>query len=231
MHNNKLIIIFSIMLCIIFSFAACKRDNLEKKKDNASKNPNVQESSPPKTAEPTPAPKESSKKNSTNKNSTNKNSSNEQSNKTTVVASFNTTIIDYDENRINNIRLAAAKVNDYILKPNGVFSFNKVVGKREYEKGYRKAAVLVQGEKDEDIGGGVCQLSSTIYNAALQSGLKIIERHSHSGDVHYVPKGQDAAVSYGAKDLKFKNTKGYPIRFRVTVNNGKVSVSILKAGS
>ena len=144
------------------------------------------------------------------------------------IASFSTSILDQTANRVNNIRLAANKINGFVIKPGETFSFNEVVGKRDYEHGYRKARILIKGKPSEDIGGGICQLSSTIYNTATRANLKILERHTHSGDVCYVPRGQDAAVSYGYLDLKFKNTKPYSIKLKVIVQNGRIYASVIK---
>lgn len=212
MYKHKFILTFSILLCIICLFIACKTN---KSGDSNSKNIDPPQNQ---NANSQQKPKEDSPQ--TPKTATKKENK--------VVASFSTKIVDYDEDRIHNIRLASEKINSCVLSPGEVFSFNEIVGKREYGKGYRKATVLVKGEHSEDVGGGICQLSSTIYNAALKLDFEIIERHDHSGDVHYIEKGKDAAVSYGYQDLQFKNTKSYSVKFRVSVGNGKVFVSILK---
>jgi vancomycin resistance protein YoaR len=145
-----------------------------------------------------------------------------------TVSSFTTTLLDQHKNRIDNIRLASKKINNYILTPGRTFSFNNIVGKRGTQNGYKVAKILVDGEKDEDIGGGICQISSTIYQAAKKLKLEITERHTHSGDVHYIPIGEDAAVNYKDKDLKFVNTKTYSIQFKVIIKKGKLTVTILK---
>lgn len=152
-----------------------------------------------------------------------------QTSDNSVLAGFSTTLLDSDKDRVDNIITASQKINGYVLNPGEVFSFNNVVGKRDVDTGYKNSKILVNGQRSEGVGGGICQLSSTIYNAAKKLGLEIIERHSHSGEVHYVQRGQDAAVSYGYKDLKFKNTKNYPIKFATSIKNGKVYVSIFKA--
>jgi vancomycin resistance protein YoaR len=236
LRNNKLIVIISIFFCIVFSFASCKTNDPLSFEGNP---PSSQKSDPPKSkskdsqekSNPTPAPKAADPppKASPKNKAAEKKPVKKQVNQDIIVASFSTKIIDYDENRIHNIMLAAKQIDGHILAPGETFSFNGVVGKRDHAKGYKEATVLVKGERDADIGGGVCQLSSTIYNAAVRSGLQIIERHTHSGEVHYVPRGRDAAVSYGYMDLQFKNTKSYPIKFRISVEDGRVSVSILKA--
>ena len=116
--------------------------------------------------------------------------------------------------RTDNIRLAMSKINGYILESGKTFSFNKVVGNRNLENGYKSALGYVSGEMVEVIGGGVCQVSTTLYSAALCAGLKITEREPHSMPVSYIELGQDATVNYMRGhmiDLKFKNETGYPI--------------------
>lgn len=143
-----------------------------------------------------------------------------------VLGSYQTTILDRDRDRVKNIRLAVNEINGYTMQPGDVFSFNEVVGKRKAQKGYRIAKILVNGKGKEAIGGGICQLSSTLYNAVEKSGLEVVERHPHSKDVYYVPLGQDATVNYGSLDFKFRNTKDYPIKITARAKNGKVNVWI-----
>jgi hypothetical protein len=112
-------------------------------------------------------------------------------------------------NRTTNIKLAAKAINGTVIEAGKVFSFNKTVGPRYESKGYKEAVIFVNGEKDKGIGGGVCQVSSTIYNAVLSAGLTVVERHAHSLPVTYVAPDRDATVSYGIQDFRFKNnTKG-----------------------
>ncbi|NLY42504.1 MAG: VanW family protein [Clostridiaceae bacterium] len=146
-----------------------------------------------------------------------------------VIASFETTILDMSESRLNNINIASQKITGHIVQPGEVFSFNEVVGERTSERGFQKATAIIREEKVYEEGGGVCQVSSTLYNAALKAGMEIIERHSHSRDVHYIPQGQDAAVSYGYKDFKFRNTKDFPIRTEAYVKGNKMIAAILRA--
>lgn len=116
--------------------------------------------------------------------------------------------------RTDNIRLAMSKINGYVLEKGKTFSFNKVVGNRNLENGYKTALGYVSGEMVEVIGGGVCQVSTTLYSAALCAGLTITEREPHSMPVSYIELGQDATVNYMRGhmiDLKFKNETGYPI--------------------
>lgn len=144
----------------------------------------------------------------------------------TVIAVFETKIIDKSENRLHNLKLASSMIDGYVLKPGETFSFNEIVGEANEERGFKKAIVLHKKYKVMDDGGGICQVSSTLYNAVKQAGLQIIERHSHTKDVGYIPQGQDAAIAYDAFDLKFKNTYTYPIMIKVIVNEEVISVSI-----
>jgi len=122
-------------------------------------------------------------------------------------------------NRGENIKLAASKINGKILAPGEVFSFNDVVGKRTAEAGYKSANVYSGGKVIDDIGGGICQVSSTLYNAVLYSDLEVVQRRNHSFTVGYVPLGLDATVSYGSVDFKFKNSTNWPIKILAKVTN------------
>jgi len=124
-------------------------------------------------------------------------------------------------NRSINIRLAAESIDGTLLLPGEEFSFNKVVGPRTAEMGYKTAHVFVAGQIQDGTGGGVCQVSTTLYNAVLRANLKVTERHNHMFTVGYVPLGHDAAVSYGYADLVFTNTTAYPLQInaKVTSNN------------
>lgn len=128
-----------------------------------------------------------------------------------------------------NISLAVQAINNQVVFPGEVFSFNHVVGKRTAAKGYKPAPVIVRGELSEGIGGGICQVSSTLYNAVDQSGLKIIERYSHSKSVPYVPPGRDATVSWYGPDFIFKNNYNRPILIRAKSFHGNLVVFIYSA--
>ena len=116
-----------------------------------------------------------------------------------------------NKKRSTNIKLAVEAINNHVVFPGETFSFNKVVGKRTSEKGYEKAKVIVRGEYAEDIGGGICQVSSTLFNAVDSAGLKIVQRFSHSRHVPYIPPGRDATVSWYGPDFEFKNMYNQPI--------------------
>lgn len=124
-----------------------------------------------------------------------------------------------DRNRGENIRLATKKIHNTLLGPGDVFSFNGVVGPRTAEAGYKVAHVYAAGEVVDDIGGGICQVSSTLYNAVLYAGLETVERWNHIFTVGYVPLGMDATVSYGSLDFKFRNSTPWPIRIEAEVTD------------
>jgi vancomycin resistance protein YoaR len=136
-----------------------------------------------------------------------------------------------NKERSHNIQLAADAINNYVVFPGETFSFNKVVGKRTEEKGYKKAPVIVRGELSEDIGGGICQVSSTLFNAVSLKGIKIVERYSHSREVPYVPPGKDATVSWWGPDFVFKNEFSHPVLIRAKAQDGRMMVRIYTSDS
>jgi len=128
--------------------------------------------------------------------------------------------------RYQNISTALKSVNNTVIWPGEVFSFNAATGPRTPERGYLPAPIILNGGYDVGYGGGVCQVSSTVYNAALMAGLPIIERHGHSKPVHYVPEGKDATVDYGYLDLKYKNNRNGPLVIKASLHNGRIYVEI-----
>lgn len=131
-----------------------------------------------------------------------------------------------NKNRVTNISLSAKAINNVVVFPGEVFSFNKVVGQRTRDKGYKEAPVIVKGEIFEGIGGGICQVSSTLFNAVDRAGLHIVQRYSHSRQVPYVPPGRDATVSWHGADFKFQNKYAYPILIRTYSRFGQVSITL-----
>lgn len=151
---------------------------------------------------------EKSSKNYNLNNMNNVNTSNKKNiTKTeTEIAKFSTKIYSKDSERQNNITITCKAINTKEVAPGEIFSFCDTVGKATSDKGYQEADIYVHGEKRQGLGGGNCQVSTTLYNAVLQvPQLEVIERHKHSGHVPYVTEDKDAAVSYGAYDFKFKN--------------------------
>ncbi|RBW69797.1 VanW family protein [Bacillus taeanensis] len=131
-----------------------------------------------------------------------------------------------NKNRSHNISLAAKAIDNYVVFPGEVFSFNEVVGKRTKENGYLRAPVIVKGELSQGIGGGICQVSSTLFNAVDSAGAEIVERYSHSRSVPYVPPGRDATVSWYGPDFRFQNKYNQPILIRAKAFEGKVFINI-----
>ena len=143
------------------------------------------------------------------------------------LSEFETTIVDKAKDRINNVKLACDSINKKILKPGEEFSFNETVGERTAERGYKEASIIIDGKKEKGIGGGICQVSSTVYQAAVKADLEILERHEHSKKVPYIAKGEDATIS-GKLDLRFKNNHNFPVKFEVATNGEIVTVVVYK---
>lgn len=131
-----------------------------------------------------------------------------------------------NKSRTDNVVLASNMINGIILAPGDEFSYNKTLGPRTAQRGFKEAQIYANGEKIMGLGGGICQVSSTLYSAVLLSDLEVTERRSHSMTVDYVPKGQDATVSYGSIDFKFRNDTQSPIRINSTASGGVLTVSI-----
>ena len=131
-----------------------------------------------------------------------------------------------DTNRTTNLRLACEKINGKVLMPGETFSYNKTLGPRTPATGYKNAAVYENGQVVDGIGGGICQISSTLYNAALMANLEITDRSNHQFVTSYLPAGRDATVVYGAIDFKFKNSRSNPIKLYASISGGVATVSI-----
>lgn len=144
-----------------------------------------------------------------------------------VMATFQTRFPASNVPRSSNIRLASSLLDGMVLMPGETFSFNETLGPRTTAKGYRVAGVFVNGRLDEGVGGGICQVSTTLYNAAALADLKIVQRSNHSLAVPYVPIGRDAAVSYPSLDLKFTNNQEFPVAIDSVYERGRVTFRIL----
>lgn len=136
-----------------------------------------------------------------------------------VLASFSTRFDPGNTNRNTNMDLAAKALDGTVLMPGQRFSFNSIVGPTTASKGYLLAGAYSAGELVENYGGGICQVSSTIYNAVVYANLEIVERYNHSSVVSYVDPGRDATISYGSKDFKFLNSRNYAIKLNVRATN------------
>ena len=141
--------------------------------------------------------------------------------------SYFTTMYDPgDRDRSTNLRLACEKLNGKVIMPGETFSYNKTLGPRTVAAGYKNGKVYENGKVVDGIGGGICQISSTLYNAVLMANLEIVERRNHQFVTSYVGPGRDATVVYGVTDFKFKNTRTYPIRLVASSKNGVATISI-----
>lgn len=131
-----------------------------------------------------------------------------------------------NRDRSHNIALSAKAIDSTVVFPGETFSFNRVVGMRTVGKGYRRAPVIVKGELSEGVGGGICQMSSTLFNAVDRAGLAIVERYSHSREVPYVLPGRDATVSWGGPDFVFQNRYNQPVLIRAHAAGGRVFAAV-----
>ncbi|MBS4173043.1 VanW family protein [Bacillus sp. FJAT-49736] len=145
------------------------------------------------------------------------------------IGSYVTFFNSSNKERTHNIRLAANAINGHVVFPGETFSFNKIVGKRTVAKGYLPAPVIVRGELSEGVGGGICQVSSTLFNAVDKASVDITERYSHSRRVPYVPPNRDATVSWYGPDFKFKNPHNRPLLIRARVIGGQLFVVVLSS--
>ena len=144
----------------------------------------------------------------------------------TLLGQYETKFNSKNQNRVSNIKLAINKINNVLIDYNEEFSFNNIIGKRSTEQGFKSAPIIVNGEMQLGMGGGICQVSSTVYNAALYSGLEIVQARNHSIPSGYIEKGRDATVSYGNIDLIFKSNYKSPILIKNEVKDNKIITTI-----
>lgn len=148
-----------------------------------------------------------------------------------LLSEFSTNFDQTATNRVYNINVAADALDDYLIKPGDTVSFNKIVGPRNAKRGYKRAPVIVNNEITDDFGGGVCQVSSTLYNAVLLANLEIVERTNHSLPVGYVPLGRDATVDFYSIDFKFRNNTGKYLLIKSKVQGSKLNFNLYGADS
>lgn len=145
------------------------------------------------------------------------------------IATYTTTLYDKEQTRIDNINLAISKLNGVIIENGAEFSFNNTIGPMNEGNGFKKATGFdSNGKKIKISGGGICQISSTLYNCALIAGFDITERHPHSKRVYYVPKDKDATILYGSLDLKFVNNSGSKVRIDASATKSTVTITLVK---
>lgn len=140
-----------------------------------------------------------------------------------IIGKYSTLIMDNSKGRLNNIRLTARLISNQVLEPGERFSFNKIVGEPTEERGFEPALVIVNKSHEMEVGGGMCQVSSTLYNAVLAAKLPVIERHPHSQPVAYVPVGQDATI-YTDKDFQFENNTHCRVIIKAFVKDNSVMI-------
>lgn len=143
-----------------------------------------------------------------------------------MLSTFTTRYDASNYNRSTNIELATKSINGTVIMPGEVFSYNQTIGRTTLEKGYKEGTAYVGGKVVPDVGGGICQVSSTLYNTALLANLEITERSNHLFETSYVAPSRDATVYWGSIDFKFKNTRSYPIKIVGTAKNGVVKIDL-----
>jgi vancomycin resistance protein YoaR len=147
------------------------------------------------------------------------------------ISSAKTPIADKIKSRNTNLEIALKTINGVTINPGETFSFNATLGERTAKKGYKKAIAFDEDEnKVKMLGGGICQVSTTVYQAAMSAGLEINERHSHTREVPYARSDEDATVAYGGFDLKFTNNKDKPIKISASKDNNYVYIKLIKVG-
>lgn len=234
---KKIILSFILILCLFVLLGFINKESNNKNNDD---NNNVNYS--------TEFSRTSTNVNTNNETNTNNNSSeniikddkeetpvqntpkDKEEKKEEEISTFSTKIYTKENNRQTNINITISSLNKTTVKPGDTFSFCNTVGKATTNKGYEKADVFdSHGNKTKGLGGGNCQVSSTLYNAVLKvPELQVTERHSHSNSVPYVSKGKDAAVAYGSYDFKFKNNTCNTIKIYASTDGQNVVTRITK---
>ena len=143
-----------------------------------------------------------------------------------LLSQYSTSYSTRNQKRTTNLRLATNKINGTVLMPGETFSYNKVVGERTIAAGYQEAPIYVSGKVVDGLGGGICQITTTLYNAVVYANLEIVERSNHQFVPSYAPASRDATVVYGSIDFKFKNNRNYPIKILCSVQNGIANFQI-----
>lgn len=143
-----------------------------------------------------------------------------------LLGSFSTKYDTSNKDRTTNLRLASNKINGTVVMPGEEFSYNKVVGKRTIAAGYKEAAIYADGEVTNGLGGGICQITTTLYNAVIEANMEIMQRRNHMFVPSYSDPGKDATVAWGSTDFVFKNRRDYPIKIESSVSGGIATVKI-----
>ncbi len=143
-----------------------------------------------------------------------------------LLSTFSTRYAASNRNRTTNLILASNKINGTVLMPGETFSYNKVVGARTIAAGYKEAPIYIEGRVEDGLGGGICQITSTLYNAVIYANLEVTQRTNHQFVPSYVTASRDATVVYGALDFQFKNNRNYPIKLVCSVSEGIANFQI-----
>lgn len=226
----KKVIYLLILLSIIIGLVGCAKENTD--------NQNHIEENDINNTTNMATQNQEEKQQEENKEQANQNTQEQQQEKKAAenavpveeLSSFSTKILAKEENRVNNISKACSTINGTVINSGEVFSFWKVIGNPTIEKGYQEAkAFTAKGGVTTAIGGGLCQVSSTIYNVVLNvPELETIERHQHTREVYYVKLGNDASVSYGGADFQFKNNLSTPIKIYANCTKDAVNIRFVK---
>ena len=213
-----------LIFCFIFVLAGCSSNNVNNEQ-NSNQNANIEEN----TKDNYSAEKTASNTN----NSTIEIRENITSNSEEEISNFSTKIYTKDSGRQNNLTITCKTLDGTEVKPGETFSFCNTVGKATTARGYQEADIFTaDGKKTKGLGGGNCQISTTLYNAVLKvNELKVTERHAHSNDVPYIQKGKDAAVAYGGYDLKFVNNLDKTIKIKAGNSKDNVTITLLAINS
>ncbi len=140
-----------------------------------------------------------------------------------------TTSVAGTTNRLDNVGLGSSLLNDTLIAPGKIFSVNATTGERTAAKGFKMAPTIIAGKLEDSVGGGMCQVSTTVFNAAFEAGLEIVERHNHKLYISHYPLGRDATVSYGSYDLKFRNDTPNWILLKTSFTGWSLTVSLYSA--
>ena len=228
MKKNKILIGVVIVIVVVLIIAIIIYNN-SNKKNSTNKNTNSENNTNITTSRISTNVNEEQAKNRVSNILQNQNEIIQNTSTEKEISTYSTTIKDKSSGRLNNISITCSTLNNTIIHSGETFSFNEVVGKPTAEKGYQEASVIIDHKTEKGIGGGNCQVSSTLYNAVLAvPSLVITERHEHGKDVTYVPEGKDAAVSYGSLDLKFRNDSGSDIRIEASTNNETITIKLIQ---
>lgn len=223
MNSNKLKQITSVIFCLIFilaSFVGCSMFSEEETTTTATTTTTT-------TTKPTTTEDlETTFKESSTRKIYTALSKDESGSYPYEIAKYTTTYQTSNKTRTTNLKNAVEKINNIKIPKGEIFSFNQVVGKRTVTAGYETATVYENGEATDGLGGGICQVSSTIFQCILRANCKIVERTYHSLTIGYVPLGGDATVQWNSKDFKFENNLGCDVKLKITCSGGKLTCTL-----